>query len=467
MKRQFLWGSATASYQCEGAWEEDGKGPSMWDDYFHHVNPNAVSGDVACDFYHHYEEDLQMMQDSHQNTLRLSLSWPRIFPNEDQRVNQRGVEFYHRVLDSMIAKGIEPNVTLYHWDLPAYLQKKGGWLNRETAFAFAQYADFCFREFGSKIRIWVTLNEPYYSTQCMYGSGNYPPNEKSGQKFATAIYHYVLASALAVQKFRQYENIGEIGIVADVHPCYGVDESEACQRAVYLADQLYNGCILDPVLKGHFPQALIEALSTTYDFSFMRQEDEAIIKQGIVDFIGLNYYNRSYIRPYQSGPSMVAHNNAGIRDAKKEDEEVKRVMVVKDLFEKIEDPNGTFTEWDFEIYPQGIYQICMEVTRKYGNVPIYITENGIGLHETLDNGTVHDDARISFVEQHLHYLLQAKADGADIRGYYMWSTMDLYSWMNGNEKRYGLVYVDFKTQKRYPKKSFAWYRDFIDAHQDI
>lgn len=460
----FLWGSATASYQCEGAWDADGKGPSVWDDYFHNVAVDAESGDVACDFYHHYEEDLQMMKDSHQNTLRFSISWPRIFPDGTGKVNEKGVMFYHRILDSMLEKGIEPNVTLYHWDLPLYLQKEGGWLNKKTAEAFAEYADFCFQEFGSKIKIWVTINEPHYSTQCMFGSGNYPPNEISGQKFAIQIYNYMYGSALAVQKFRKYSDLGQIGVVADIHPCYAADDSEACKRAVRLADQFYNGVILEPAMKGEFPKEIIKELSKTYDFSFMKEEDSEIFREGTVDFFGLNYYNRSYIRPYVSGESRIDCNNKGKRGEKSEEEDVKRIAVIKNLFERIEDPNGKFTEWDFEIFPKGIYDACMEVTQKYGKVPIYITENGVGLHEKLVKETVEDDNRIDFTEQHLHYLLKAREDGANIRGYYIWSTMDLYSWINGCEKRYGLVYVDFETQKRYPKKSFYWYRDFIDAH---
>lgn len=465
--KKFLWGSATASYQCEGAWNEAGKGPSVWDYYFHCINKNAENGDVACDFYHHFEEDLQMLKEGNQNTFRFSISWPRIFPDDMEHINSAGIAFYHRLLNSMIEKGIEPNVTLYHWDLPNYLQKEGGWLNRKTCEAFAKYADFCFKEFGSKIKIWVTINEPYYSAQCMYGSGNYPPNEKNGQKFANVIYNYMLASALAVQKFRKYKNIGQIGVVADVHPCYGVDDSLECKKAVRLADQLYNGSILDPAVKGYFPRELVEILLQRYDFSLMKKEDKEIFKEGVVDFLGLNYYNRSFIRPYQYGESMVVHNNSGKRVLRRENEDVKRIMVVQDLFERIEDPHGEFTEWDFEVYPKGLYDICMEVTDTYGHLPIYISENGIGLHEKLDGDTVDDDARIHFTKRHLDYLLKAKDEGANIQGYYIWSTMDLYSWINGTEKRYGLVYVDFNTQKRYPKKSYFWYRDFIEQHRNL
>lgn len=460
---EFLWGSATASYQCEGAWNVDGKGDSIWDTYFHEMATDKENGDTACDFYHHFEEDIKMLKESNQNTFRFSLSWPRIFPKEKE-INKEGVAFYHQVLHVLNQYDIEPNVTLYHWDLPDYLQQKGGWLNKETAVAFADFAEFCFQEFGSEIRLWATLNEPYYSLQCMYGSGNYPPNQINGQNFIIAAYHHMYASALAVINFRKHKDIGKIGIVADIHPCYGVDDSQACKRSVQLADQLYNGWVLDPAVLGTFPRELITELSKQYDMSVIKKEDENIFQKGTVDFLGLNYYNRSYIRPYTEGPSMVVHNNVGKRDSSKSND-VKKIMVVKNMFERIEDPKGEFTEWDFEIYPKGIYDACLDVTSKYGNIPIYITENGIGLHETLINDTVEDDHRIEFIKKHIDYLLQAKDAGADIRGYYIWSTMDLYSWINGTEKRYGLVYVDFKTMKRYPKKSYYWYRDFIKAYQ--
>lgn len=463
--KKFLWGSATASYQCEGAWNADGKGDSIWDNYFHNINKEAKHGDVASDFYHKFEEDLQMMKDSNQNTYRFSISWPRIFPKNDGKVNQKGVDFYHKILNSMIEKGIEPNVTLYHWDLPMYLQEYGGWLNKRIAYEFEKYAEFCFKEFGSKIKIWATLNEPYYVTQCMYGSGNYPPNQRDGQMFVEAIHNQMIASALGVKKFRELGNNGQIGIVADIHPCYGIDDTEECNRAVFLADQFYNGIILDPVMNGEYPKEIIEELSKQYDFRFITEKDKALLKQGLVDFLGLNYYNRSYIRPYVDGPSMVAHNNHGKRNDKRDGGDVKRIMVVKNLFERIEDPNGEFTEWDFEVFPKGIYDACADVKKRYGNVPIYIAENGIGVHEKLENNTVSDDGRIDFLERHLKYLLQAVNDGINIQGYYIWSTMDIYSWINGCEKRYGLVYVDFETQKRYPKKSYYWYKEFISRNQ--
>ena len=470
---KFLWGSATASYQCEGAWNIDGKGLSNWDDFFHNTErgKDLVSGDEACDFYHHYEEDIRMMKESNQNTLRLSLSWPRIIPNGTGEVNPKGVEFYHKVFKCCKDNGIEPMVTLYHWDLPITLDKKGGWLNFETADAFKDYARFCFEEFGDEVKLWATLNEPYYSLQCMYGVGNYPPNEKDGNKFCKAGYIQMLASAKAVIEFKKFKDIGTIGLVADIHPCNGVDDSRECREAVRKADNIMNNWVLDTAINGYFPQDLIEDLKDYYDLSFIREEDKEIFMNGTVDYIGLNYYNRSLIRPYTGGETQIRVNNSGKRnDGVEIKDGVKRMMVVKDMFEKIADPNGEWTEWDFEIYPDGMYEVLMEMKYKYHNIPTYITENGIGIREEKnEKGEIEDDGRIDFVKRHVEQLIKAKKEGADVRGYYMWSTMDLYSWINGWVKRYGLVYVDFEKPEmpRTPKKSFYWYKNFIEENKDI
>ena len=467
----FLWGSATAAYQCEGAWHEEGKGLSIWDDYSHSDKcpAHVENGDTASDHYHKFEEDFKMMKEGGQNSYRFSFSWPRIMPDGTGKINPQGVSYYHKMIATMRQYGIEPNVTLYHWDLPLSLHKKGGWENIETAFAFAEYAKFCFHEFGDSVKLWATLNEPFYSLLCMYGSGNYPPNVKDAQRLLHAAYIQMYASALAANEFRKLENIGQLGIVADIHPCYGVDDSEACQFAVQMADHIMNNWVLDTAFKGYFPQQLLDELAKQYDLSFMKEEHRAIFDKGTLDFVGLNYYNRAYIRPYTTGESFVLVNNSGSKNSGiREAGKVKRMMVVKNMFEKIADPNGTFTEWDFEIYPKGIYDAVKMVQKKYGDLPIYITENGIGLHEKLINHTVDDTARISFMQRHIDELLKAKKEGVAVMGYYVWSTFDLYSWINGYDKRYGLVYVDFAHEnKRYPKQSYVWYKNFINNWREL
>lgn len=468
MRNDFLWGSATAAYQCEGAWNEDGRGVTIWDDFSHHspLNINHVSGDVSSDHYHRYEEDFRMMKDSNQNSYRFSISWTRIIPDGTGEVNQKGIDFYKRLLDSMIANGIRPFATLFHYDLPITLQEIGGWENVETAYAFAEYARICFREFGSQIKDWVTINEPYYSIKSMYGAGNYPPNVRDGQRLIKAAYVTMFASALAVNEFRKFKDIGQIGIVADVSPIYGVDDSEECKQAMQIADDCINNWVLDTAVKGYFPDSLLSSLGKTYDFSFMEESHKALFRSGTIDFIGLNYYDRALIRPYSGGESMVGYNNTGDLDTKSKTS-VRKVMVVKGLFEQIHDGKGQYTDWGFELFPQGLFDILVQLHEKY-KLPVYITENGIGSYEKMEGGKINDDFRIDFLSQHIDQMLKAIENGVDVRGYFVWSTFDLYSWINGYEKRYGLVYVDFDNNcKRTPKKSFFWYRDLINNCRNV
>lgn len=469
MDNKFLWGGASASYQCEGAWDKDGKGLSNWDDYFHNTErgKKLVSGDIACDFYHHYEEDIKMMKESNQNSFRLSISWPRIFPDGTDKINPKGVEFYHKVFKALKDNGIRPFVTLYHWDLPLPLEKAGGWLNIDTAYAFEKYAAFCFEEFKDDVDLWTTLNEPYYSLQCMYIAGNYPPNEKNETHFYKAGYYQLYGSALAVNAFREGNYSGQIGIVADIHPCYPKDDTNECKQAVRNADNFLNNWVLDTVIKGSYPEDFITMLSKNFDLSYMKKEHEEVLKKGTVDFIGVNYYNSYLIQPYTSGETEILVNNSGVRSSGISKETGnQRMMVVKDMFERIPNPNVIRTDWDFEVFPQGIYDVLMMFKERYNNIPTYISENGIGLKEELKDNTVDDVGRIQFMKEHINKLLEAKQDGANVKGYYVWSSMDLYSWINGNIKRYGLVFVDFDHDlKRYPKQSFYWYRDFIANYQ--
>lgn len=462
-KNKFLWGSATASYQCEGAWNEDGKGLSIWDVFSHESekNINNVTGDVSADNYHLYEEDFKMMKESNQNSYRFSVSWPRIIPDGDGEVNQKGIDFYNRLIDSMIANGQTPMLTLYHWDLPEALQKKGGWLNYDTAIAFARYAKICFNAFGDRVKLWITFNEPYYSLSSMYAVGNYPPHEHNYDHFILAGYIQMYASALATIEFRKCNDIGKIGIVADLHPCYPSNTEVGMDYAMEMANNCLNYWVLDPAFKGEFPQKLVDKLAETHDLSFMKKEHKEIFKQGVLDICGINYYTRAYIHQYTEGESYIGSNNKGIRKVK-----TRPLSVFKGLFEEIEDKNGVFTDWDMEIYPKGMRDICLTVTNRYGTIPIYITENGLGEYESLENNTVHDQKRIKFLKAHIDELIKAKNEGADIRGYYVWSTFDLYSWVNGYKKRYGLVYTDFEHgNKRYPKDSYYWYKDFIETYQ--
>ncbi|MBR4471386.1 MAG: glycoside hydrolase family 1 protein [Erysipelotrichaceae bacterium] len=454
MKEDFLWGSATASYQCEGAWDEDEKEESMWDVYLH--ENHLENGDVASDHYHHYKEDIRMMAESSQNAYRFSLSWPRIM-RRDGSINEKGISFYRELLKTCHEYHITPFVTLYHWDLPQYLEEKGGWLNVETADAFEKYAKVCFDAFHDLVDHWVSFNEPKYFAASGYLIGNYPPGHNDVQEFITAAYHVMYANALCVRVFREGNYEGQIGIVHSFSPVNGVDDSEETKIAMRYADNYANNWILDPAARGEFPSDLIEELGKKYDLSFIKEDHLKIIKENTVDFLGLNYYSHTLVKPYTSGETSFVVNNTGKGGSNS--------VIIKGWFEQIFDnPDAIYTEWGTQIYPQGLQKGLKEVYAKY-HLPIYITENGIGVREDVSVDRVEDDYRISFMNDHLNAIMNAMDEGVDVRGYFAWSTFDLYSWKNGVEKRYGLVAIDFedKDLKRKKKKSYDWYKDIIDS----
>lgn len=454
----FLWGSATASYQCEGAWQEDGKGLGMWDEFCHSEKNHVTytTGDVASDHYHRFEEDIRMLAESNQNSYRFSLSWPRILPSGTGEVNPQGIAHYRKVLETCLKYEVVPNVTLYHWDLPQSLAEAGGWENEQTAYAFAEYAAVCFRELGDLVPLWVTINEPSYFIHSGYAIGNYPPNVQDFQRTIHAGYNVMLASALAVREFRKSSAAGQIGIVHASANVDTVDDSPESLKAGRLADNYFNNWVLDPPLLGHFPEDMVKKLSQDFDLSFIRPEHEQILKDGIVDFVGINYYSRALIKPYTGGETILKVNNKG-KEAKGQTQ-----VIVKGWFEQVQDPDSEYTAWDCEIYPKGLYDELLDVRKKYGDVPVYITENGVGMYEQAVDGYVEDDGRIDFLQRHIESMRRAIRDGFNLKGYYVWSTFDLYSWINGYEKRYGLVRVDFDNGlKRIPKKSYYWYKDFI------
>ena len=453
MNSNFLWGGATASYQCEGAWNVDDKAESMWDHYLH--ENNLENGDVASDHYHHFEEDIKMMKDGGQNAYRFSLSWPRIIKNRAGDINPKGIEFYNKLINCCLKNGITPFVTLYHWDLPQYWQEVGGWLNLDTSRAFAHYAEVCFEAFGDKVKLWTTFNEPKWFTVNGYLIGNYPPAEHDLQHTITCGFNVMYASALAIQKFRQGKFQGQIGIVHSYSPIDGIDDTIETKIAMRNADNYANNWVLDTAALGSFPIDLLAKLSETNDISFMKPDLLKTIAENTVDFLGLNYYARTLVKPYTTGETKMVFNNSGKKGSTQ--------MRIKNWFEQVMDPNSEYTEWDTEIYPKGLEDGLIRAYQKY-HLPIFVTENGVGFHENINVSEVKDDYRISFMNDHINALMNAQDKGADVRGYFTWSPFDLYSWMNGVEKRYGLVAVDFSTLKRKPKASYFWYKKIINSN---
>lgn len=454
MDKSFFWGGATASYQCEGAWNVDDKAESMWDYYLH--KHDLEDADVASDHYHRYEEDIRMMSEGGHTSYRFSLSWPRIIKNREGDINQKGLDFYHKLIDTCIKYDIEPFVTLYHWDLPQYWEEKGGWLNKDVSIAFQRYAEVCYKAFGDKIRYWTTFNEPKWFVANGYLIGNYPPGLNDTQKMITAAYHVMYASALAVKSFKKGNYEGEIGIVHSYTPVNGVDDSIETRIAMRNADNYANNWILDTAAKGEFPIDLIAKLSTDYDISFIDSKHLEVIKNYTVDFIGLNYYSRTLVKPYTTGETQLKFNHSGEAGESK--------VVIKDWFEQVRDPESEYTAWDTEIYPKGLEAGLIEAYERY-KLPIYVTENGIGVREDVDVDQVNDEYRIEFMNDHINAIMNAIDAGCDVKGYYAWSPFDLYSWMNGVEKRYGLVAVDFENnQDRTPKASYYWFKDIIESN---
>lgn len=458
---KFLWGSATASYQCEGGWNEGNRGETQWDNFSHHsaLNINHVNGDVASDFYHKYEEDIKLLADGGQNTFRFSIAWSRIIPDGVGEINPAGIEFYNKVIDTCLKYHLVPNVTLFHYDLPKPIYDIGGWENRKTITYFVRYAQICFKYFGDRVPLWSTINEPNYYSYCSYIVGNYPPNKKLDfNSFCKSGYHVLLASARVVREYKKLNLPGRIGIVIDTSNVQTKRSDDLSMKAARKADLFYNKWVTDTVCKGYFPQQLFTLTKDSgIDLSFVKKADKPIFMSGIVDFLGLNIYSRAFIKHYTEGKTEVFMNNKG------KNSKVKEGIKIKDWFETDYDPDIPRTKWGSELYPKCMYDELMDIKKNYGNILIYITENGIGEYETADKtGYVVDDERIEIMKKYICYMLKAKKEGVNVQGYYAWSTMDLYSWVNGYEKRYGLIRVDFDHDlKRIPKKSYFWYKNLI------
>jgi len=461
----FLWGSATAAYQVEGAYLQDEKGENIWDRFTNMNNEElkGVNGNVASDHYNKFKEDIALMKEMGHNSYRFSISWSRILPNGTGYVNRKGIDFYNQLIDELIIQNIEPNVTLYHWDLPQPLQDIGGWENRAIIEAFTNFAKICFKEFGDRVKLWVTINEPTYFLFSGYLKGNYPPRARDYKRVAKALHHVMVASASVVKAYRKLQQDGKIGIVHSYEPVYVLEENPENLKAAEIADDIANYCVYDAAAKGYYPKKLMAILQSFMDTSFIELDDLELLKLNTVDFLGVNYYSRHIVQAYHGEETVIVANNTGKRK-KGESSKIK----IKKLFEVIENPCGNYTKWDMEIFPQGLYDGLLRLKERYNNMPIYITENGVGFHENLENGRINDQYRIDYMNQHILAIKNALDDGTDVRGYYAWSTIDLYSWINGYKKRYGLIYVDYENNcKRIPKDSFYWYKIVAKTNGEI
>jgi 6-phospho-beta-glucosidase len=456
----FTWGSATSALQIEGAAAEDGRGDSVWD-VFCREHPEKVFGavtpDPACGHYRRWREDVALIKELGHNGYRLSISWPRVFPGGGARLNEAGAAFYDRLFDALLAAGIQPNVTLYHWDLPQELGEKGGWENPDTCLRFAEYAAACFRRYGDRVKLWATINEPAWTVLNGYVTGLHPPCRPRDYAGALRAAQGLLRGhALAAAACRRERPAAAAGIVLNMSRIHPATPSPADAVAADLADGLINRWFSDPLLKGAFPAEIKKFYGERGLLPEGLEETEALLRAAPLGFLGVNYYYPHYASA--DAPDTGFHLNTSGR--KEEDCQ----FSVKGLFRFVKNPRGRFTDWGWEIDPDGLCDLLLRAHKDKPGLPLYVTENGLGRVEELAGGTVDDQERIGFVKDHLLAVRRAIAAGADVRGYYMWSLMDNFSWINGYKKRYGFLYVDRKTLARHKKKSALWFRDVARAN---
>jgi beta-glucosidase len=427
----FVWGAATSAYQIEGAVAEDGRGESIWDRFCR--VPGKVlagdTGDVACDFYHRYPEDIALMRELGIDAFRFSVAWPRVLPEGRGRVNARGLDFYDRLVDALLAAGIRPFVNLYHWDLPQALEDAGGWPERATAEAFAEYAEIVGRRLGDRVRDWMTHNEPYCTAWLGYGLGVFAPGRESTRDALAAAHHVLLSHGWAVEALRRSAPGCEVGIVLDSWPVHPERDTPEDAAAVRIVDGERNRWFFDPVLRGSYPEDVLERFADAAP-PVLPGDLEAIAVP--LDFVGVNNYSRNVVR---AGPDGVP---------------------------EILPPAGAVTDMGWEVHPAALGEVLLRLHREYGVPALYVTENGAAFADArAHDGGVHDAERIAYLSGYLGAVADAIAAGAPVRGYFVWSLLDNFEWAFGYAKRFGIVYVDFPTLERVPKDSFAWYRAAI------
>jgi beta-glucosidase len=431
-------GAATASFQIEGAAHVDGRGESIWDTFCR--VPGAVangdSAEVACDHYHRWESDLDLMADLGLECYRFSIAWPRVQPEGRGKANAAGLDFYRRLAEGLLDRGIEPIATLYHWDLPQALQDAGGWGERETAKRFAEYAAIVADELGDAVSQWITHNEPWVVAFLGHAYGTKAPGLRHWPTALRASHHLLLSHGLALQALRAtLGELAEVGIALNQFPIHPAGPGEADRDAARRMDGHLNRWFLDPLLRGSYPADMLACYEALYGPpECVRDGDLQIIRQPI-DFLGVNYYNPQRIAAAPTDLPLQAR--------------------------QVPAPPPT-TAMGWEVDPNGLHDVLLRLRRDYGPLPVYITENGASFDDPpATNGSVDDPERMAYLQGHLSALARAVADGADVRRYCVWSLLDNFEWEEGYDKRFGIVHVDFETQARVPKRSALWYRDFI------
>ena len=430
----FIWGAATASYQIEGAWDEDGKGENIWDRFSHTPGKveNGDTGDVACDHYHRWQDDLKLMQDLGLNAYRFSVAWPRILPSGQGKINQAGLDFYSRLVDALLEAKIEPHITLYHWDLPQALEDLGGWPERSIVDAFVEYTDLVSRILGDRVKNWITLNEPFVSAFIGYWEGRHAPGITDIDQAVKASHHLLLSHGKAVPVIRQNSLGAKVGITLNLTHAEPASPSLFDKKAAVWRDGFINRWFLDPLGGRGYPQDMVVNFGQIMDF--IHDGDLADIMVP-TDFIGVNYYTREVCRSTE--------------------------VSEEDNLPQITFRGDEITEMDWEVYPEGIYKVLCRLHFDYDYRSIIITENGAAFPDKVIDDQVDDQDRLSYIKRHLIMTNKAIQAGVPVKGYFAWSLLDNFEWAHGYSKRFGLIHVDYQTLQRIPKSSAYWYKQVI------
>jgi beta-glucosidase len=433
----FKWGVATASYQIEGAHNLDGKGASIWDTFTHEKGniKNGHNGDVSCDFYHNYLDDIAILKSLNMKVFRFSASWSRVLPNGTGTVNQKGIDFYHKVIDACLENGIEPWMTIYHWDLPQSLQDKGGWVNRDVIQWFSEYAELLTKNFGSKVKNWMVLNEPMSFTALGYLLGYHAPGKMGFKNFLPAVHHTTYCQAEGARIIRKNVPDAQIGTTFSCSHVDAWKDEKRDGKAMERWDVLLNRLFIEPALGMGYPEESLPVLKKMK--KYIHEGDMEKLKFDF-DFIGVQNYTREVVKrigaiPYVKGME-VSPKKRGAKE---------------------------ITDMNWEVYPEGMYQIIKQFAAYKGVNKIYITENGAAFPDVVANNQVKDFQRVDYYQRYLEQVLRAKNEGINIAGYFSWTLLDNFEWSEGFKPRFGLVHVDFETQKRTIKESGLWFREFL------
>ncbi|MBB5887387.1 glycoside hydrolase family 1 protein [Lactovum miscens] len=462
----FLWGSASAAYQIEGAPFEDGKKASVWDNFVRIPGKTfkGTNGDVAVDHYHRYKEDVALMKELGLKSYRFSVAWSRIFPDGKGKVNEPGLKFYSDLIDELIANNIEPVVTIYHWDLPQALEDEyHGWESRQIIPDFVNYAETLFNAFKGRVKYWISLNEQNVFTQHGWVLATHPPGKKDMKLFYQVNHHANLVNAAVINKFHELNIPGEIGPSFAYTPNYSIDSNPKNVLAAENAEEIFANFWMDVYCQGVYPIVALTYLKENNLMFDMEEGDEELLKSAHPNFLGINYYQSSANawNPINGGVQIGEMNTTGVKGSGGE-------QGIPGVYKKVSNPAVDRTNWDWEIDPMGIRIALRRITSRY-RIPVMITENGLGEYDKPEESQVHDDYRIAYLSSHVKSIQEAISDGASVIGYHTWSYTDLLSWLNGYQKRYGFIYVDQDetmegSLKRIPKDSYYWYQNVIKTN---